>query len=253
MTLVNEIRRTVIDTTPVYAAVGVTDLAVELVRDARVRAAAARADFDVSALQDQAVKRAEKVAEQAQLMPAHALSQTLEAAGKAATTYAELAVRGEKLVKRLRDQKATKDLLIQAESTLSLGKGAVTTVRKAAVDTQRAALATLATGRQEAEDAFETVVASVQHEAKAATGTVRNAATRTVRKSTPATRIPAKSTPATRIPAKRTATAAKRTATTAKKSTASARLATKAAANSAAKTATAAAEATKTATPKVGD
>jgi heparin binding hemagglutinin HbhA len=140
MTLVSEIRKSVIDTTPVYAAVGVTDLAVEMVRDARVRAAAARADFDASALQDKAVKRAEKVAEQvaeqAQHLPARALNQTLEAAGKAHTTYAELAVRGEKLVKRIRAQKATQELIAQAGSTVALGKGAVTTVRKSAAATR---------------------------------------------------------------------------------------------------------------------
>ena len=145
MTLVSDIRKTVTDTTPVYAAVGVTDLAVEKVRHARSRAVAARADFHVSALQDKAAKRAEKVAEQAhqvaeraekvaeqaQQIPALALNQTLEAAGKAHTTYTELAVRGEKLVTRLRNQKATKDLLAQAGTTVSFGKGAVTTVRKA--------------------------------------------------------------------------------------------------------------------------
>jgi len=129
MTIVKDIRKSVTDTTPVYAAVGVTDLAVEKVRHARARAAAARADFHVSVLQGEAVKRAEKVAEQAQQIPAHALVQTREVAGKAHATYAELAVRGEKLVTRLRDQKATKDLLAQAGHTVSLGKGAVTTVR----------------------------------------------------------------------------------------------------------------------------
>ncbi|MHB1473087.1 MAG: hypothetical protein ACYCV4_05560 [Dermatophilaceae bacterium] len=260
MTLVKDIRKTVTDTTPVFAAVGATDLAVEKVRDARDRAVgatdlavekvrdardravaakdravaakdravAARADLDVSALQVKAIKRAEKVAEQAQHMPALALNQTLEAAGKAQQTYADLAVRGHKLVKRLRNQKATKDLFAQAGSTVSLGKGAVTTVRKAAVDTQRVAKATLTTGRREAEVVIDAVVASVHHEAKATTGTVR------------------KSAAATR-------TAVKRTSATAKKSTSSARRATKSAATSAAKTATAAAEATKTATPKVGD
>ncbi|MEP7036309.1 MAG: hypothetical protein ABI662_00915 [Dermatophilaceae bacterium] len=145
MTIVSDIRKTVTDTTPVYAAVGVTDLAVEKVRQAQASALAARPNFHVSALRDRATKRAEKVAAQAQLVaeraekvaeqaqqiPAQALNQTLEAAGKAHTTYTELAVRGEKLVKRLRNQKATKDLLAQAGTTVSFGKGAVTTVRKA--------------------------------------------------------------------------------------------------------------------------
>ena len=199
MTLVSDIRKTVIDTTPVYAAVGVTDLAVEMVRDARVRAAAARVDFDVSALQDKAVKRAEKVAEQAQHIPGLALNQTLEAAGKAHTTYADLAVRGEKLVTRIRAQKATKDLLAQAGSTVSLGKGAVTTVRKAAVETGRAAKSTLTTGvatrtsatrisAKRTSTVAKKSTASAKRATKAAAtsaGTTATAATKAVKTATP--------------------------------------------------------------------
>ena len=37
----------------------------------------------------------------------------------------------------MRSQKATKDLVAQAETTVALGKGAVTTVRKAATDIER--------------------------------------------------------------------------------------------------------------------
>jgi hypothetical protein len=231
MTLVNDIRKTVTDTTPVYAAVGVTDLAVEMVRDARARLMSTHLDLDVTALQDKAVKlavkRAELAREQAQQIPALAMNQTLEAAGKASQTYAELAVRGEKLVKRLRNQKSTKDLFAQAGSTVTIGKGAVTTVRKAAVETQRASKAMLTTGRREAEVVIDAVVQSVQHEAKATTGTVR------------------KSAAATR-------TAVRRSNTTAKKSAASTRRVTKSVAKSAAKTAVAAAEAApKTVTPLV--
>jgi heparin binding hemagglutinin HbhA len=235
MTIVNDFRKTVTYTTPVYAAVGATDLAVERVREASIRAAAVRVDLDVSALQDKAVKHAEKVAEkvaeQAQQIPALALSQTAEIAGKARGTYSELAVRGEKLVNRFRNQKTTKDLLAQAGSTISLGKGAVTTVRKAATETQQAAVATLASALHEAEVVVETVTGSVREEAKATTRSVR------------------KSAPVVRLTSKRTATKAKRTATTAKKSTAPVQRATRATATSARKTAT---KATKVTTPKVG-
>jgi heparin binding hemagglutinin HbhA len=165
MTFVKDIRKTVTDTTttPVYAALGATDLAVERLRDARARAAAVRLDLDVSAIQDRAVKRLEQVTEQVQQIPAQVRSQRTEAAGKARETYTGLAVRGEKLVTRVRNQKSTKDLFAQAGSTVSLGKGAVTTVRKAAQDTQRAAIVTLATGRREA----GSVASSVQHDVRA--------------------------------------------------------------------------------------
>src|SRR5665647_1495725 len=205
-----------------------TDLAIERLRDARAHAAAVRHDLTPGALQDKAVKRIEKVTEQVQQSPADVRSQSLEAAEAAQQTYADLAVRGHKLVKRIRNQKSTQDLLAQAGSTVSLGKGAVTTVRKAAVDAERVAKATLTTGRHEAEVVIDAVVASVTREAKVTTGTVR------------------KSVKATRIPVKRAAT-------TAKKSTTSARRATKSAVTSATKTAAAAAAAAKVATPKVGD
>jgi hypothetical protein len=224
MTLVNDIRKTVTDTTPVYAAVGVTDLAVEMLRDASTRVAAVRLDLDVNALQGKTLKRFEKVAEQVQQIPAQVRSQSVEVAGKARETYSELAVRGEKLVKRLRDQKATKGLFAQAGSTVSLGKGAVTTVRKAASDTQHAAFATLATGRRE----VGSVAASVQDDVKATGRTVTKAAASTL-------------------------TSAKATVSTAKQGTTSTERATKSVATSARKTATSATKAAKTATPKVGD
>jgi tartrate dehydratase beta subunit/fumarate hydratase class I family protein len=223
MTLVKDIRKTFTDTTPVYAAVGVTDLAVERLRDVRARAttraAAVRVDLDITTMQDRAVKRFEKVTEQAQQIPVQFRSQTIEAAGKARVTYSGLAVRGEKLVKRIRNQKSTKDLIAQAGSTVSLGKGAVTTVRKAAQDTQRAAKVTLATGRREA----GSVAASVQDSVSKAPAKVA-----TVIEGTGTT-------------------------TTAKKSTASAERATRSVATSARKTAAAATAAAKIATTKIGD
>jgi len=232
MTVVKDIRKTVTDNNPVFAVVGVTDLAVERLREARTRAttraASVHLDLGVTAMQDRAVKRFEKVTEQAQQIPAQVREQTAEAADKAQHTYTELAVRGEKLVRRLRNQKATKDLIAQADNTVALGKGAVTTVRKAAVDTRRAAKATLTTGRKEAEVVLEAVASSVNREAETTSEVVREAA-------------------------KATRTSAKRTATTARKSTVAAERVAAATAASAAKTAAAAAEAAKIATPKIGD
>ena len=219
MTLAHDIRKTVTDANPVYAVVGVTDLALERLREARTRAAAVHLDLDVSVMQDRAAKRFEKVAEQAQQIPAQVRSQTVEVAGKARETYSDLAVRGEKLVKRIRNQKSTKDLFAQAGNTVSLGKGAVTTVRKAAHETQHAAMATLATGRREA----ESIAASV-HDGVRVTGHTGGKATATTR------------------------TAAEGTVTTAKKSTASAQRAARSVAARARKAATTAAKTAKTAT-----
>jgi len=221
MTFVKDIRKTVTDATPVYAALGVTDLAVERLRDARARAAGVRLDHEISAMQDRAAKRLEKVSEHVQHIPAQVRNQGVGVAGKARQTYSELAVRGEKMVKRVRNRKSTKDLFAQAGSTVSLGKGAVTTVRNAAHDTQRAARVTIATGRREA----GSVAAAVQEDVKAAE------------------RAPAQG-PASGP------TVVQGTGTPAKKSAASTLRASRSVAAGARKTAT---SATKTVTPKVGD
>lgn len=225
MALVADIRKNVIDTTPVFAAVGLTDLAVEKVRGARVKATSVRVDLDATKLQAKAQARVTEAAEQAQELPALALNRGLEIAGKAQETYESVAARGEKLVKRVRTQKSTKDLLAQAEATFALGKGAVTTVRKSANEIQRSAKATLTTGRKQAVVAADAIADSVATEA---TATVTKAATTT-------------------------RTAAKRTATTTKKSAAATKSATKGATTSAKKTATATKKASTAAAKKVGD
>jgi hypothetical protein len=235
MALVADIRKTVTDTTPVYAAVGLTDLAVEKVRVARTRATGVHIDLDPAAIQakaqarvaevtDLAQARVAEVTEQAQELPSLALNRGLVLASKAAESYETFALRGEKVVKRVRNQKSTKDLLSQAEATFALGKGAVTTVRRSATDIQRSAKATLTTGRKEAAVVADTVA----DEAAEATTTVKKSAART-------------------------RTSAKRTTTTAKKSAAATKKAAKAATTSATETASAAADAVEAAAEKLGD
>jgi heparin binding hemagglutinin HbhA len=228
MTLVADITRTVTESTPVYAAVGATDLAVQKVRDARVRASAARVELTTDKIQARVAKRATAVTEQAQHVPVLALNRSLELASKAVGGYESLAARGEGLVKRVRSQKATKDLLAQAETTIALGKGAVTTVRRAAGDIERSAKATLTTGRHQAASVTEVAVEAAAEEARE----VSTAATES---------------------AKRTRSAAKRTATTTRKSAAATRSSATRATTSARKTASAAKKAGEAAAKKVGD
>ncbi|MEO5980727.1 MAG: hypothetical protein ABIQ13_00280 [Pedococcus sp.] len=236
MALVADIRKNVIDTTPVFAVVGLTDLAVEKVRAARARAATVgaeltsdlKADLKPAALQTKAQARVFGVAEQAQELPAFALNRSLEIAGKAQESYESVAARGEKLVERVRTQKATKDLIAQAETTVALGKGAVTTVRKSANEIQRSAKATLTTGRKEAATVADAVVDSVAVETTEVGTAVKESA-------------------------KRTRTAARRTSTTSKKSATATKTATKRATTGARKTASTAKKASSTAATKVGD
>jgi hypothetical protein len=228
MAFVADIRKSVTDTTPVYAAVGLTDLAVEKVRHASLRAAAVRGELEPTKLQTKAQARVAEVAETGKELPGLAFNRSLELAGKAQESYESVAARGERLVKRVRTQKSTKDLIAQAEATVALGKGAVTTVRHSASEIQRSAKATLTTGRREAARSAQSIAASAQHETAAASGEIKTSATRT-------------------------RTAAKRTTTTTKNTAATTKAATKRATTSAKKTATASTKAATVAAEKVGD
>ncbi|MFQ6171485.1 hypothetical protein ACK8HX_07760 [Oryzobacter sp. R7] len=222
MTVLQDLKK--VDTTPFFAAVGATDLAVEKVRDARVRAEAARVRAEKAANDFDATKVADQVKE----LPALALNQTLVLGGKVVESYEGLATRGKGLVTRLRTQQATKDLVAQAETTVAQAKGAVTTARKAAADIERSAKATITTGRNEAVRIADVVTGSVKEEAAAVATEVETSA-------------------------RNTRTAAKRTTTTAKKATKKATSSAKAATTSARKTAAAAEKATEKAAAKVGD
>ncbi len=230
MSVIEDLRKTVdtIDTTPFFAAVGATDLAVEMVREARLRADKARVELSADLAPASVQARANKVADQVKEIPALAINQTMVVGGKVAEGYDELAVRGHKLVKRIQNQKATKDLVTQADTAAAQVKGAVTSARKASADIERSAKATITTARKEAAKVVDVVSDSVAEETKVAQTEV------------------AKSAKATR-------TAAKRTSTTTKNATKKASTSAKGARTSVLKTAAAAEKATEKAAEKVGD
>lgn len=265
MSRITEIRSSVADSTPVYAAVGATDLAVEKLREAGDRAKVQRdrlvqqraelaQELKLSQLQAKAgqafskelhkqVARVTKLAEQAQHVPAIARDRGVAIAGESQETYTELVERGEQLVKRIRTQKATKDLLAQAENTVALGKGYVTSVRKAIAELERSAKATVTlTRKQVAEtvEALETAAVNV-------TEAVSEAATEAVEQES---KVAAETV---HTSATQTSAAAKRTATTARKAAARTTAKAKAATTSARTTAKAGTKATKKAAEKVGD
>jgi heparin binding hemagglutinin HbhA len=237
MYVIEDLKKTV-DTTPFFAAVGATDLAVEKVREARLRADKARADLAVRAekarvelstdLAPASVQaRATKAVDDAKEIPALAINQTMVFGGKLTEAYDELAARGHKLVKRIQNQKATKDLVAQADTTVAQVKGAVTSARKATADIERSAKATITTARKEAAKVVTVVSGSVVEETKVAQAEVTESA-------------------------KRTRTAAKRTSTTTKNATKKATTSAKAARTSVRKTAAAAEKATSKGADKVG-
>ena len=230
MAFTHELKKTVTDATPVYAVVGVTDLAAEKLRAARTQARtqAAAAGKTITAVTPKTVQK------QVQDVPAVVLERSLELAGKAQGQYDAFAARGEELVKKIRTQKPTQDLVAQAEQTVAIGKGAVTTVRKAVSDTQASAKATITTGRHQAVRVAGVVNDVVSREAKdaaIAADVVANTAQDAVAK---------------------TATPAKRTRTTAQKGAKATTARTKATATSARKAAPRARKATKAAAQKVG-
>jgi hypothetical protein len=237
MSVIEDLKKTV-DTTPFFAAVGATDLAVEKVREARLRADKARADLAVRAekarvelstdLAPASVQaRATKAVDDAMEIPALAINQTMVLGGRLTEAYDELAARGHKLVSRIQNQKATKDLVAQADTTVAQVKGAVTSARKATADIERSAKATITTARKEAAKVVTVVGGSVAEETKVAQAEVTKSA-------------------------KRTRTAAKRTTTTTKNATKKATTSAKGATTSVRKTAAAAEKATEKAADKVG-
>jgi len=230
MAFTHELKKTVTDATPVYAVVGVTDLAAEKLRAARTQARtqAAAAGKTITAVTPKTVQK------QVQDVPAVVLERSLELAGKAQGQYDAFAARGEELVKKIRTQKPTQDLVAQAEQTVAIGKGAVTTVRKAVSDTQASAKATITTGRHQAVRVAGVVNDVVSREAKdaaIAADVVADTAQDAVAK---------------------TATPAKRTRTTAQKGAKASTARTKATATSARQAAPRARKATKAAAQKVG-
>ena len=205
MSVTTTVKKVVTDQT--YATIGATDLTVETVRGYTAQIAALRAELEPKKVQ----------------------ARVKAAPSDAQAYYADLTKRGEALVTRIKKQKATQDLVGQAEATVALGKGVVTTVKKAVADVERSAKATLTIGRKEAAEA---VADSVDVDVKVDTAKAKKAVSGS---------------------AKRTTTAAKRTSTTAKKAATRTRTATKSTATAAKKTAAKTTTAAAKATEKVGD
>ncbi|WEV77696.1 hypothetical protein O9K63_14030 [Janibacter cremeus] len=204
MNVTTTVKKVVTDQT--YATVGATDLVVETFRGYTSQIAALRSELEPKKVQ----------------------ARVKAAPTDAQNYYADLTKRGEDLVARLRKQKATQELIDQAEATVALGRGLVDTVRKAASDVERSAKTTLTVGRNEAAKASEAVADSVDVDTEKAKTAVADSA-------------------------KRTTTAAKGTRTTAKKAANRTRTATKSTGAGAKKTAAKTAKAAEKSAEKTGN
>jgi heparin binding hemagglutinin HbhA len=131
MNMVDDLRKSVTDATPVYAVVGATELVVAKAREigekarevgevaavqVRAQVGKARDDLDVTA-----------VRAMAQQAPTRAVGKGLEVAARAEEVYGDLAERGAKLVERMKAHRGSHDLLGGSGATSSSGKSAVTT------------------------------------------------------------------------------------------------------------------------------
>jgi hypothetical protein len=235
MARVTTLPKSVTESTPVLAAVGVTELAVERVRAAAAGAQVlqgqletrfAKAQADAEARLTKAASRVESglaqvresvegldaktLSAQAQQVPALAVARALELAGRVEQSYASLAGRGRELLDRLTSQKATQELISQGKVTLSRSRAAVTTARKAVDQTTAAARSAVGVGAREAVEAVKEIEKDVEKVVQGRAATTKKAATSA--STTARTRAVR-----TRTAVKSASTSAKRTTTAAKK------------------------------------
>ena len=169
MSATQELRKSVTDSLPFQALVGVTDLAVE-----RVRVAVADVEKMVGSFEPRDLQTA------AQQLPARAVSSATQTAAaladRAEATYAELTGRGRDLIERVRSQRATQELIEQSRGTVSLARGAVTTARKAAAETASAAIGVVTQTRTEVKSAASKPAATAVDAGRKTAGTARKGA-----------------------------------------------------------------------------
>ncbi|WP_392424321.1 hypothetical protein [Barrientosiimonas humi] len=239
MNALQNLKKSLTDPTPFYAAVGAADLAVARVvavsDEAGKRAAELRAQLKPQALAGKAQQAANETVEQVQALPKQLETQRKATVAQAEESYVGLSKRGADVVAALWNQEQTQQVVGQ-------GKATVAGVRKAAEDGQDLATKAVLAGRKEAAKQVEAVADSAQSAAGkfgAEAGKLGDEARTEVRSSAarygavdakpakpakPAKKAPAKRT-AKKSPAKRTAkkaparksSASKTTASTAKK------------------------------------
>ncbi|MEJ7690386.1 MAG: hypothetical protein WKF76_08160 [Nocardioidaceae bacterium] len=139
-----------LDKTPLYAVVGVGDLAVAKLRNAR-------GEIDV------------------QSVPGRAQGLLGDAIVSAFSAYGDLAGRGKSLVTRVRRQQATSDLQEQATSTVARAKATKTTLKKQAGATKQSAAATASTARKSAAATTSTAKKSASRAKSSAKATTTSA------------------------------------------------------------------------------
>ncbi len=207
-----DLKKTLTDTSAIYALVGAADEAVDQVKSALDQAvhrtASLRSDLDSKSLQAKVTDTVADVRSQVEALPATATERFAQLTGEFDKTYEKYATRGEKLVRELRTRPEVERLSERTGQVAEQAQAAVETVRKVAEETQSAALGAVYSTRKQA--AQETVKVAETVQSEAVTSVRSNAAKEGAAKKTASER----KTSARKAPAKKT-TARK---TTAKKS-----------------------------------
>jgi hypothetical protein len=153
--------------TPFYALAGAGDLAVEKLRavgddvtarfakldQKTLQAELTNAQTELAKLLDAIVADAKTAPAKLRELPVTAQAGLTTVLGQAEETYEDLAGRGKDLVERIRSQKATEDLVAQAETTVSKAKTTRTTAKKTAGTATRNVKATATSARKTAKTA----------------------------------------------------------------------------------------------------
>jgi len=160
------IKKTLTDPTPLYVAAGAGDLAVEKIREVPSRLAALRdrrGDFKVEpkAVQDLVQERLADLQVEVKRLPERANAVVTDGMAQASKTYSELAERGKTVVDRIRSQKATQELIEQAEATVARARAARQTATAGAKGTGRAVKKTATEAAKTVDAASEAVESSV--------------------------------------------------------------------------------------------
>jgi Mg-chelatase subunit ChlI len=146
-----DIESTLSDPTPLYAVVGIADVAAATIRSARATPG------------------------QVKTLPSRAQALIDDAVSGAISTYSGLAGRGKTLVTRVRKQEATSELQDRARATTAKVKAASTTAKKSAAATKTASKSAATTTRKSAA-ATKTSAKSAATSSKKSATTARKAA-----------------------------------------------------------------------------
>ncbi len=213
-----DLKKTLTDTTAIYALVGAADEAVSQVKgaldQAAHRTASLRSDLNSKSLQAKVTETVAGVRGQVEALPATATERFTQLTGEFDKTYERYATRGEKVVRDLRTRPEVERLSERteqvADQVAEQAQAAVETMRKVAEETQSAALGAVYSTRKQA--AQETVKVAETVQSEATTSVRSNAAKEGAAKktasgrTTPTRKAPAKKTTARKTTAKKAST-----------------------------------------------